>query len=128
MADESCWTAADARRLNRIQAMDRINIKLSKAGGPHEARAIIAESTLPLQVGGFLESRLGFTAAAHLAASSDRVRFYDFDTPLMQTEDPVEGGITYGAGGRIRLPAGPGLGARLRREYQLPSRPENMIA
>ncbi len=128
MADESCWDEEDARRLTSIGAVDRINIKLSKSSGLHRAQKIIASTDLPLQVGGFLESRLGFTAAAHLALSSPRVEFCDFDTPLMQLEDPVEGGIVYGPGGSVTLPDTPGLGARLRPEYQLPSRVQTTIA
>ncbi|NJB84743.1 L-alanine-DL-glutamate epimerase-like enolase superfamily enzyme [Lewinella marina] len=121
MADESCWDHHDARRLLAIGAVDRINIKLSKSGGLHTARKIIETTDVPLQVGGFLESRLGFTAAAHLALSSERVAYCDFDTPLMHSEDVVEGGITYGPGGAVTVPEAPGLGARLRPEYQLPS-------
>ncbi len=121
MADESCWDEQDARRLTEIGAVDRINIKLSKSSGLHRAQKIIACTDVPLQVGGFLESRLGFTAAAHLALSSPRVEFCDFDTPLMQVEDPVEGGLVYGPGGSVTVPDTPGLGARLRPEYQLPS-------
>ena len=121
MADESCWDHEDARRLLAIGAVDRINIKLSKSGGLYAAQKIVALSDVPLQVGGFLESRLGFTAAAHLALSSERVQYCDFDTPLMQELDPVEGGLVYGAGGAIDVPETTGLGARLRPEYQLPS-------
>ncbi|WP_116107867.1 dipeptide epimerase [Lewinella sp. IMCC34191] len=127
MADESCWTDGDARRLCAIDAVDRINIKLSKSGGLYTAGRIVAGTTLPLQVGGFLESRLGFSAAAHFALSDPRITFYDFDTPLMFSEDPVEGGIIYGEGGSVRVPETPGLGARLRPEYQLPSRSQNII-
>ena len=127
MADESCWNAADARRLLAIGAVDRINIKLSKSGGLYGARQIAQTTEVPLQVGGFLESRLGFTAAAHFALSAERVAYCDFDTPLMQEEDPVEGGIAYGAGGAVTVPETPGLGARLRPEYQLPSRPQTTI-
>ena len=127
MADESCWNAADARRLLAIGAVDRINIKLSKSGGLYGARQIADATRVPLQVGGFLESRLGFTAAAHFALSAERVAYCDFDTPLMQEEDPVEGGIIYGPGGSITVPDTPGLGARLRPEYQLPSRPQITI-
>ncbi|WP_420460815.1 mandelate racemase/muconate lactonizing enzyme family protein [Neolewinella sp.] len=127
MADESCWNAADARRLLAIGAVDRINIKLSKSGGLYGAQQIAQTTEVPLQVGGFLESRLGFTAAAHFALSAARVAYCDFDTPLMQEEDPVEGGITYGAGGAVTVPDTPGLGARLRPEYLLPSRPQITI-
>ncbi|THH42055.1 mandelate racemase/muconate lactonizing enzyme family protein [Neolewinella litorea] len=128
MADESCWDHHDARRLTAIGAVDRINIKLSKSGGLHTARKIIETTDLPLQVGGFLESRLGFTAAAHLALSSPRVEFCDFDTPLMHAEDVVEDGISYGPGGTVTVPEVPGLGARLRPEYQLPSSCQITIA
>lgn len=121
MADESCWDEHDARRLAEIAAVDRINIKLSKSGGLFTAGCILAATQLPVQVGGFLESRLGFTAAAHLAVSDERIAFCDFDTPLMLADDPVEGGIAYGPGGSITVPETPGLGARLHPDYQLPS-------
>ena len=127
MADESCWTDQDARRLTEVGAVDRINIKLSKSGGLYTAGRIVETTTLPLQVGGFLESRLGFSAAAHFALTNERIRYYDFDTPLMFSDDPVEGGIEYGPGGSVRVPETPGLGARLRPEYQLPSCPQITI-
>ena len=121
MADESCWNEEDARRLAEIDAVDRINVKLSKSGGLYTAGRILANTRLPVQIGGFLESRLGFTAAAHLAISDPRIEYCDFDTPLMFAEDPVEGGLGYGTGGRVTVPDAPGLGARLRPDYQLPS-------
>lgn len=119
MADESCWDHQDARRLLEIGAVDRINIKLSKAGGLFKALKIVAvarEKDVPLQVGGFLETRLGFTAAAHFGLL-DGIAFYDFDTPLMQTEDPVLGGIEYGEGGALSVPEVIGLGASLPEAY-----------
>jgi L-alanine-DL-glutamate epimerase-like enolase superfamily enzyme len=66
---------------------------------------------MPLQAGGFLESRLGFTAAAHMALSNELFKHIDFDTPLMFSEDLVEGGIRYEPGGFICIPETPGLGA-----------------
>jgi L-alanine-DL-glutamate epimerase-like enolase superfamily enzyme len=56
---------------------------------------------------------LGFTAAAHLALTSDQIVYCDFDTPLMFEEDPVKGGIVYQDRGRIIVPEVPGLGAQL---------------
>jgi L-alanine-DL-glutamate epimerase-like enolase superfamily enzyme len=67
-----------------------------------------------LQAGGFLESRLGFTATAHLVQADASIVHIDFDTPLMFEDDPVEGGITYGSGGRIDMPASAGSGASLK--------------
>jgi L-alanine-DL-glutamate epimerase-like enolase superfamily enzyme len=64
-----------------------------------------------MQVGGFLESRIGFTASAHLALVSDGIEYFDFDSPLMMEEDPVIGGITYEKGGAVLLSDTPGLGA-----------------
>jgi L-alanine-DL-glutamate epimerase-like enolase superfamily enzyme len=58
-----------------------------------------------------MESRLGMSAFAHLALSSSIVKFCDFDTALMYTEDPVIGGITYHAKGLIKVSDTPGLGA-----------------
>ncbi|OGX88022.1 mandelate racemase/muconate lactonizing enzyme family protein [Hymenobacter glacialis] len=116
MADESCGDEHDAARLIQLQACQLLNIKLGKSSGFHRARIIarLGEAAgLTLQVGGFLESRLGMTAAAHLALTSDAIRHCDFDTPLLFTDDPVVGGIRYRAGGVVELPAGPGLGATI---------------
>lgn len=120
MADEACWDHHDARRLIDLEAIDKINIKISKSGGLFKAQKImrIAEASgIPLQIGGFLESQLGFTAAAHLALCSPQAVYYDFDTPLMQNQDPIEGGMMYGSGGRILLADQTGLGARPKVAY-----------
>jgi L-alanine-DL-glutamate epimerase-like enolase superfamily enzyme len=114
MADESCFDEMDAKRLVKLNACDLFNVKLGKSSGIYKARKIaeVAEmANINMQAGGFLESRLGFTAMAHFALSSKRFLFFDFDTPLMFLEDPVTGGITYGKKGRIVMPEGLGLGA-----------------
>jgi len=114
MADESCCDHHDAERLIALGACRRFNIKLGKSGGLFKARKIIAlaeEAGMELQIGGFMESRLAWTAAAHLACTSNAIRHFDMDTPLMFTRDPVNGGMRYGDGGTITLPEGPGLGA-----------------
>jgi len=110
----------DARRLLDLEAIDGINIKLSKSGGLYKAMKIlrIAEAEdIPVQIGGFLESRLGFTAAAHLALCSAQAVYYDFDTPLMQHQDYVAGGIVYGDNGSVAVPDAIGLGAEMSEEY-----------
>ncbi|MBF9220196.1 mandelate racemase/muconate lactonizing enzyme family protein [Hymenobacter ruricola] len=116
MADESCGDEHDAARLIRLQACRMLNIKLGKSSGFHRARKIAQlgqAAGLTLQVGGFLESRLGMTAAAHLALTNDAIRHCDFDTPLMFSEDPVLGGIRYRPGGVVEVPTVPGLGATI---------------
>ncbi|RYY39987.1 MAG: dipeptide epimerase [Chitinophagaceae bacterium] len=115
MADESCGDEHDAARLIRLNACGEFNIKLGKTGGVHKALKVVrlAEAGgITLQVGGFMESRLGMTAAAHLALASDAIHYCDFDTPLMFTEDPIEGGIRYAANGVIEVSDAPGLAAR----------------
>lgn len=96
------------------------NIKLGKSSGFYKGKMIAdlgAKAGMHMQVGGFMESRLGMTAAAHLALANDHIHHCDFDTPLMFTEDPVIGGIKYLDGGVIDVPEVPGLGAVIDDSY-----------
>ncbi len=114
MADESCCDHHDAQRLLELDACDMFNIKLGKSSGIFKAEKIkelALQARMNLQVGGFLESRLAFTASAHFALSAENIIYFDFDTPLMMEEDPVIGGIVYGEKGKITIPETPGLGA-----------------
>ena len=120
MADESCGDEHDAARLIQLGACQLLNIKLGKSSGFHRAQKIVrlgAAAGLTLQVGGFLESRLGMTAAAHLALTHDAIRHCDLDTPLLFAEDPVLGGMQYRAQGVLELPDAPGLGATIDPAY-----------
>ncbi len=117
MADESCGDEHDAERLIELGACDYLNIKLGKAGGILKALRIVKlaeKAGIHLQVGAFMESRLAMTAFAHFALCSEHIEHYDFDTALMFSEDPVEGGISYEKNGVIHLPEEPGLGARIK--------------
>ena len=120
MADESCGDEHDAERLIQLNACSMFNIKLGKSSGFVKAKKIIEhaeKANIHLQIGGFMESRLGMTAAAHLALTNKLIEHCDFDTPLMYTEDPVLGGIEYKAGGVIEVPDTPGLGAAIDEAY-----------
>ncbi len=120
MADESCSDHHDVKRLIQLNACDSFNIKLGKSAGIFKAQKIAKEAekaNKKLQVGGFLESRLGFTASAHFALTSKNILYCDFDTPMMFIEDPVIGGIVYGNGGLVTVPDAPGLGASLDENY-----------
>lgn len=120
MSDESCCDQHDAKRLIDLGACDLINIKLGKSSGFLKARKIIQlaeQAKIKIQVGGFLESRLAFTASAHLALTSDNIIYCDFDTPLMFVEDPVTGGITYDNKGVVTVPETQGLGASIDEKY-----------
>ncbi|ANH84131.1 dipeptide epimerase [Niabella ginsenosidivorans] len=114
MSDESCCDQHDAKRLIDLKACDRINIKLGKSGGIYNALQMIqlAEAAgMGIQIGAFLESRLAMTAFAHLALCSPNIVYFDFDTALMFSEDPVEGGMIYKEHGIIEVPDAPGIGA-----------------
>lgn len=116
MADECCSDHHDAARLIKMKACDMINVKVGKAGGLTNAWRIVKlaeRSGIQLQVGAFMESRLGMTASAHMALSSPNIIYCDFDTPLMHKEDMVTGGLTYHEKGVMKVPDSPGLGAKI---------------
>ncbi|MCU7551335.1 dipeptide epimerase [Chitinophagaceae bacterium LB-8] len=120
MADESCGDDHDAERLIQLNACKMLNIKLGKSSGFLKAKKIVqlaSNAGMHLQIGGFMESRLGMTAAAHFALLHDSIEHYDLDTPLMFAEDPVEGGIVYGEKGVVEVPEVVGSGARVKEEY-----------
>jgi o-succinylbenzoate synthase len=119
MADESCCDHHDAKRLINLKACDMLNIKLGKSGGIYKAQKIISlaeKAKMKIQMGAFMESRLGMTASAHFALCSNNIVHYDFDTPLMFTDDPVTGGITYHENGVVKIPETAGLGASIDKE------------
>ncbi|WP_047983768.1 mandelate racemase/muconate lactonizing enzyme family protein [Ornithinibacillus californiensis] len=120
MADESVFSARDARAVLEMDAADLINIKLMKVGGIHEGLKIAKLASVygvDCMVGSMIESKIGITAAAHLAASQPNIKFFDFDAPLMLAGDLIRGGITY-TESNITLGNRPGLGiSGLNEEY-----------
>ncbi len=110
IADESCHVATDIPRL--AGAVDGINIKLAKCGGPHEALRMIHTAhahNLLIMLGCMLETSLGIAAAAQLAPLVD---FADLDGAALLADDPFEGLSI--SRGRIHLTAAPGLGVKRR--------------
>ena len=113
MADESLFDHHDAYKLCCGECCDYLNIKLSKSGGIRNALNICAVAEgcgKACMVGCMMESRLGLSAAAHLASARGNIIFYDLDSALLLAEDPVTGGIEY-AGEMVTIPDAPGLGA-----------------
>jgi len=109
-ADESVHRAGDLPRL--AAAFDGVNIKLMKCGGIGEALRMIAAGRalgLKLMLGCMVETSLAITAAAQIAPLVDEA---DLDGALLVSNDPYRGAIF--RGGRINLPAGPGLGVEPR--------------
>lgn len=113
MADESLFDSNDAQALISMNACSQFNIKLGKSGGIQEAIKILnlaALNHIPCQVGCFSESRLGISALAHLALASEQIIYFDMDSPLMLSEDPVIGGAVYNHAHEIDVDETPGLG------------------
>ena len=120
MADESVYDHHDAKKLIDQELCDMINIKLGKSSGLVKAQKIITHAeagNIPMQIGGFLESRILFSANCHLAHTSDLVRYFDFDSPLFMEDDPITGGMQYHPDWEITLPDSPGLGITVAEEW-----------
>ncbi|WP_301110105.1 mandelate racemase/muconate lactonizing enzyme family protein [Sporosarcina sp.] len=120
MADESLFSAADARRLLEMHAADLLNIKLMKSGGIHEALKINAMAQsygVECMTGSMMETAVGVTAAAHFAASQPNVTRTDLDAPLLLADVFNCGGIVY-KGSVIEFGNGFGLGFDLNRMQQ----------
>lgn len=116
MSDETCCDHHDAERLAHLNACDYFNIKLGKSGGIYDAMKIVQvaeKNNIKMQVGSFMESRLATTAFVHFAYASDLIVHFDFDTPLMLSQDPVVGGMKYEGNGVITIDDTPGLGATI---------------
>ncbi len=118
MADESLFDHRDAFRLAQSGAVDYFNIKLAKSGGIANAlkiNAIGEAAGIRCMVGCMFETRLGLSAAAHLASARQNIIFADLDASLYHAQDPIVGGIQLSSG-RIELPEAPGLGAEVKPE------------
>jgi len=115
-ADESVFDHRDALKLVKMEAVDYLNIKLGKAGGIHTGLKIIAiaeAAGMKCMIGCFAESRLGLSAAAHLAMARPNISFIDLDSCYHFKSDPVIGGMTFDdkIGGLLNLPDTIGHGA-----------------
>jgi L-alanine-DL-glutamate epimerase-like enolase superfamily enzyme len=116
VADESCADAADLGRIVAARAADGINLKLVKTGGFLETLALgraARAAGMSLMVGSMVETRLGVTAAAHLACALGGVEYPDLDTAWLLEGDPFEGGYL-ATGPDYVLPDAPGLGVTVR--------------
>ena len=92
-ADESADSSPAVLRLAAAGACDVVNVKVMKLGllGAWEAARVARASGFSLMIGGLVETRLGMTAAAHLACGLGGFEFADLDTPLFLASDPMRG-------------------------------------
>jgi L-alanine-DL-glutamate epimerase-like enolase superfamily enzyme len=112
MADESAFGPFEVFQLLSMRACDLLNIKLMKAGGLHNALKIVHfAETMDVQcmMGCMLESKVGITAAASLAAGKKIITRADLDAAVLLAEDPVVGGVSF-CNNQILIPDSPGLG------------------
>ncbi|HID92460.1 MAG TPA: dipeptide epimerase [bacterium (Candidatus Stahlbacteria)] len=113
MADESVHSPQDAINFVRAEACDLINIKLMKAGGVRNAVKIanIAEGAgIKCMIGGMTETKIGMTAATHVAAAIKNIKYADLDGHVGLKENITIGGVvTEGSKNRISDKEGLGL-------------------
>jgi L-alanine-DL-glutamate epimerase-like enolase superfamily enzyme len=113
IADESVKRLED---LDALEGVAGVNLKIAKLGGVRRAVELGREAKrrgMKLMMGGMVETRLGMTCAAHVAAALGGVEFADLDTAFLLTDDPFVGGY-HSDGPRLRLPEAPGLAIELR--------------
>lgn len=128
VADESCWTAADALEVGRGRAADAISVYVAKSGGLRSAlqvAAIAAAYRLPCDVNGSLESGIGTLASLHLAATADAITLPAvISAPAPAGTEPLRHAGRYYEddvlaeplrfeGGCLIVPQAPGLGIRV---------------
>ncbi len=128
MADESCWTAYEARKLAEARACTLISVYTTKPGGLSQGRkvAAVAESAgIYCNVNGSAETGVGNAANLHLAASS-RVFTEASAIPITAVkgreptriacryflDDIVREPFVY-RDGKVTVPTAPGLGVEL---------------
>lgn len=120
VADESCWSAADALELME-QSPLWPNIKLMKCGGLGEARKIVALAELfdrEVMVGSMLEGKICCAAAVVLTLGRGVCTRIDLDGPALLADDPVFGGPVFD-GPVIQAWNEPGLGMRGLKNFEL---------
>lgn len=98
VADEGVFDHHDAFRVMAEDAADYVNLKLSKSGGIRAgmkvANIVDAAGKLGM-IGCMMESRLGLTAAAHVASAMNHFKFFDLDSAHLLAADPIVGGMRY---------------------------------
>ncbi|HIZ35857.1 MAG TPA: hypothetical protein H9815_08770 [Candidatus Ruania gallistercoris] len=113
---EHVYDAPGALRLVSARAVDVLNVGLFALGGITPAQRVIAiaeAAGLDCLIGTTQELSIGTAAAAHLGVATGCVTVAsDPVGPLLYRSDVVTDPVTY-ADGRLRAPAGPGLGVEI---------------
>lgn len=116
VADECILTPEDTMRVAKMDAADRINIKISRDGGIIASRKIAAIAEAAGQnpfAGSNLELGLGTIASAHLFSALPGITMAtELVGPLLLKEDIVKTPIEY-KDGRILMNNKPGFGVEI---------------
>ncbi len=113
-ADEAAQTPADVIDIVRCGAANGVNVKIQKAGmvGALEIKSICRAAGLGLMFGCMLESKIGQSAAAHIACGTGAFTVFDLDSDLLIANQPVKGGVER-HGPTLRVSDRPGLGCEI---------------
>ncbi len=114
-ADEAVRDVGSARVLLETGAVDALVVKPSRVGGLRQAEAIIELATtesVPVIVSTFFESGVGLAGAVHLAATAPGPQAHGLATAGLLESDLLRERLAI-TGGRMAVPAGPGLGVEL---------------
>lgn len=117
MLDESVFSIVDLERALDAGSADMVNVKLAKCGGLHAGLELARQARaagLGVMVGSMLESDLGVSAAAALAATVAPRAVHDLDTAWWSI-DASAGEETPYDGNRYCLADSPGLERAVRR-------------
>ncbi len=115
VADEHVFDHHDAFKVLAADAADYVNLKLSKSGGIRAGQrvaSVVDAAGKLCMIGCMMESRLGLTAAAHLANSMNHFKFFDLDSAHLLASDPIVGGMRYEKD-MVLLDESPGVGAEV---------------
>ena len=96
--DESIRTPRELAHHARHRALDIVNIKLAKTGGPLQAAKLAAAAEahgVEVMWGCMLETGAGIAHAAAAAAATGWTEVVDLDSPLFLREDPGAGWLMY---------------------------------
>jgi L-alanine-DL-glutamate epimerase-like enolase superfamily enzyme len=111
MLDESVFSVHDLHRAIELGSADLVNIKLAKCGGVHAGLEIARQARkaeLGVMVGSMMESELGVSAAAALAAVLAPTSDHDLDAAWWSIDPALDAETPY-RNGRFELSASPGL-------------------
>jgi muconate cycloisomerase len=117
MADESVFTPADALLVAGRHMADLISIKIQKSGGMlrgREIAAIAAAGGLACYGGDMFETGIGCIAGTHMIAATENISLgCEFYQPNYYLTEDLLAQPFPSAGGKVRVPTGPGLGIEI---------------